>query len=207
MYKLLIFFSLFLVPIQSISLHQIYLPQEISIELGTKIIKISEADRKEILEKSEKADINYTTVGMQFETTHSIAKILVPQTYDTTALIEQCLIYYSFLGSEEKMQKETLLVYPFFAAIEKQAAVAVSYSGRGLFKIKIREWETVSMPPSPSVIEAEIFNMVLDQSFSGSQNFETIPDEVFEYVARKNDIDRSIVEEIYRKVLLWQKSQ
>jgi len=177
------------------------------VQLNSRIINITNTEREKLLNKVEKADINYTIVGMEFETTHSMAKILVPQTFDTTALMEQCLLYFIFLGSEESREKETLMVYPYFEPVESQASVIVTYSGGGRYKIMIKKWETIPMPKSPSSLEAELFNMVLDQSFSSSQNIESIPDEVFDKVARINNIETSVVKEIYQRVLLWQKSQ
>jgi hypothetical protein len=50
------------------------LPPSVTIQLNSRIINITNVEREKLLNKVEKADINYTVVGMEFETTHSMAK-------------------------------------------------------------------------------------------------------------------------------------
>lgn len=182
-------------------------PENLHISSNDSSLIFDKSIRESVLDKAEKMYINYTVVGIHYDSDRVISKILVPQTFTKYKVVEQGLLYFCLLNDEKNMRRELLKIYPFFVQFERKPFVTIKYRGNGKFKVNINNWETVALPAKPTVFEAEIYNQVLDKSFSAMQSFETIPAEIFEQVAKLNDLDISVIEEIYQKVLLWQKSQ
>lgn len=184
-----------------------YLPESLYFTVNDTSLHFDSDLRTRILEKAKNAKLNYSVVGIHFDTDRVYSKILVPQTFTRLQLVEQAVLYFSFIAQEENMKRERVLIYPFFVSPEQEPFVQVNYLGEGQFKVRFHSWETVPLPPRPTLFEAEIYNLILDKTFNLSQSFETIPEDVFEDVAEINHVDISVIKQIYEKVHLWQKSQ
>lgn len=162
---------------------------------------------KEILSKAENGKINYTICGMAFSNHMARTRVKIPQTFDQDNVIRQCVLYFYLLNNNEDRNREYLEVYPFFEPLTNRPYVIVRYQNDGILKINFREWDIIQVPSKPTSIEAEIYNQVIELSYHKISVFDTVDVKIFEKVAIKNDLNVSIVINIYKKVLLWQKSQ
>lgn len=186
----------------------IRIPENIHFITNDPELQFTQARRDTMFKHVLSGDIDYRIVGLHFDEDKVFTKIRLPQTLDRYAVIEQILIYYGLLRTEDDRKEETLLIYPFFIPVDKtHPAVQCKYNGRGEFVIDFNSWETVPVPDEPAFIEKKIYNDILEQTFTRSQKIDSIKDEVFESVANTYDLDPGQVETIYQKVLLWLKSR
>jgi len=140
------------------------------------------------------------------DTKKVFTKIRLPQTFSRLKIVECIILYYGMLSSEKERENEFLLIYPYFTAITDSPDVTCKYDSGGRFNIHFYNWETIPRPAEPSKEEKEIFNRVLDASFSVTSSMDKIPGEVFEQIADSSKIEMKKVIEIYRRVFLWQKT-
>ncbi len=186
----------------------IRIPENIHFITNDPELEFTQARKDSMFKHVLSGDIKYRIVGLHFDDDKVFTKIRLPQTLDRYAVIEQILIYYGLLKSEDDRKEETLLIYPFFVPVDKAyPAVQCKYNGRGEFIIDFKSWETVPIPDEPSFIEKKIYNDILEKTFTRSQRIDSIKDEVFESVAKTYDLDYEQIEAIYQKVLLWIKSR
>ncbi|MEJ2543047.1 MAG: hypothetical protein P8Y99_03175 [Calditrichaceae bacterium] len=160
----------------------------------------------DILQKVQKNKINYTISGVLFNGNIIETKIKIPQTFMRADVIKQIVLYYYLLDDDDR-KKEYIEIYPFFKPLKNRPWIVAKYQASGEINIWINQWNSIALPKKPSSFEAEIYNQVIDLSYKQSGLFDTVDVKILEQVAKKNDLHISIVEEIYQKVLLWQKSQ
>ena len=179
----------------------------LNISINDSVSYPDSAYTKEILIKANDSKINYTISAMAFRNHIAHTKVRIPQTLVRNDVIKQCVLYFYLLENEVDRKREYLEVYPFFMSLNSRPDVIVRYEGDGNLKIRFRKWENIPVPPKPTSVEAEIYNQVIDLSYNQKGVFETVDVKIFKIVADNNDLDVSVVNNIYRKVLLWQKSQ
>lgn len=184
---------------------QLHLPKNIRISTNdSSLSNIFLSDS--LIDKVMHRELSYSIVGSYFDGNEVFTKIRLPQTYSRFQIIEQIILYYNLFDSEQKRMLEHLLIYPLFVSLSEKPYISCFYKGGGKFDVYFHKWNTVPVPPEPSTIEKEIYNQILDRTFSQPQSMNSIPKEFFREVANKNQINVKMVIEIYQKVLLWQKS-
>ena len=183
------------------------LPENIQVQVNDSTLQVDATLRQQIKDKAAQGKLNYSIAGVHFDGDRISTRLLIPQTFSMMQVIEQVLLYYSFLTDERNRKREQVLIYPLFVDMEARPDIETQYKGGGKFTFKIKQWHTVAMPARPTIFEAEIYNQILDRSFNTEQAIETIPDEIFAAVARNHKTEIEVIRDIYQKVHLWQKSQ
>lgn len=181
--------------------------QNLQLAVNDSVYSPDSTFNDDIIQKVNNNKINYTISSVLFNEGITETKIKIPQTFTRDDVIKQCVLYYYLLDNENDRKKEYLEVYPFFVDLKSRPWILVKYKNTEVLNIWIHKWESIPSVKKPSSIEAEIYNQVIDLSYQQSGVFDSINVEVYEQIAKNNDLDKSVVQDIYKKVLLWQKSQ
>jgi len=181
--------------------------QNLTISVNDSLYSMDSSYVGEIIEMAEKSKINYTISGISYNDQGVCTRLKIPHTFTRDEVVKQCALYFYLLDNDNDRKREYLEIFPFFVPTNQRPWIKVRYFEPGALHIGINHWETIPIPAHPTHIEAEIYNQVIDLSFNQSGVFDTADIKIFKEVAKSNDLDISIVEEIYKKVLLWQKSQ
>lgn len=203
--QIIILFHICILPVFS-QTNDIFI-QNLNISINNSIIYADSSFTQKIIKKAEMQKFNYTISSMAYADDFAYTKVRIPQTFNRNEVVEQCALYYYLLQNEHDRKREHIEVYPFFEPLNNKPSVIVQYYGNGILKIRFRKWKNIPALEKPTTVEAEIYNQVIDLSFNQAEIFGTIDSNIFKKVAEKNDLDVIIVNDIYKKVLLWQKSQ
>jgi len=183
-----------------------YFLRNLNISLNDTVFFAGRVFKQHIRENAANNKINFTISGMHFENGNVTTKIRIPQTFTISQVIEQCALYYLMLA-EEKRHKEHIQIYPFFSPIVEKPYAAASYTQNGKLQVHFHRWDAVPVPAKPDAYEAEIYNQIMDLSFGQGELLGPVDSEIFKQVGMQNKISAEAAIEIYKKVLLWQKSQ
>lgn len=181
--------------------------KNLKISVNDSIFSVDNTYSNEITKKAKDDKINYTISGMAFDNHIALTRIKIPQTFDLDGVIQQCILYYYLLDNESDRKREYLEIYPYFESTKQKPWITVTYTDKGILNIRFLRWKTIPIPAYPSGVEAEIYNQVIDLSYNQSGVFDTVDVKIFQEIAENNDLDISVVQDIYKKVFLWQKSQ
>ncbi len=181
--------------------------KNLKISVNDSIFSVDSTYSNEIIKEANDDKINYTISGVVFNNHIALTRIKIPQTFDLNGVIQQCILYYYLLENESDRKREVLEIYPYFESTKQKPWITVTYKDSGILYVRFLRWKTIPVPAYPSAVEAEIYNQVIDLSYNQSGVFDTIDVKIFQEIAENNDLDISVVQHIYKKVFLWQKSQ
>ena len=175
--------------------------KNLKISVNDSFISVDSVYFSEILKKAKDDKINYTIFGMAFNNHMALTKIKIPQTFDLNGVIKQCILYYYLLDNESDRKREYIEIYPYFESTKQKPWITVTYKDSSVLSLRFFRWETIPVPAHPSAVEAEIYNQVIDLSYNKSGVFDTVDVKIFQEIAENNDLDISVVKDIYKKVL------
>ena len=181
--------------------------QNLNITVNDSIIHLDSAFTNQIQKKLKIQKFNYTISGISYVPDAAYTIVRIPQTFNRNQVIGQCILYYYSLSDEKARMREQLQVYPFFEPIGPNPNITSRYNGYGRLKITIRKWNTIPFPERPSKFEADIYNQIMDLIFDQAQIFGPPDRDIFEKIGKLKGMETDTVIDIYKRVLLWQKSQ
>ena len=148
--------------------------------------------------------IYYKIVGVSRKNYTVTTLLQIPQILSLKEVYEQIVLYYKLLPDEESRVEENLIILPYFESTDRDPALKCQYLSGGKFIIGFKHWNQVPVPEQPIVEHRDIFNQLLQISFNEVHSFGDISEDVFEKVAKKNNLPVEQVKEIYQKTILWQ---
>jgi hypothetical protein len=186
---------------------EIKLPLQIHLMINDSEIDITSDWVDSLVSEALSAKIKYQIVGASYIDKSITTQIQLPQFLSLNEVLRQIVIYYSLITEENDRQKEKLLIYPYFTAKESTPSLECRYVAGGEFNISVFKWDQVSIPDQPNVEQLEIFNKILQVSFSETSSFGGIPEESLEKFANRNNMSVEQVRQIYQNTILWQLSR
>ena len=186
---------------------EIQLPSEIYVKVNEKDFIPTETWNDSLIDEANNAYIRYEIVTTYRNLSAVTTRIRIPQFYTLPEMIRQIILYYYLLSSEEERKNETVFIYPFFKDIQDQPLLICTYKPKSSINITMSEWHTVPVPPQPSPEYKYLYNQLIEADFKELRSRDKIPDEIFEKVARENEIGVEQLYKVYQSVKLWQLSQ
>jgi len=196
-----------LLPIVLIAQPDIKLPLQIHLMINDSEIDITSGWVDSLVSEALSAKIRYQIVGASYIDKSITTQIQLPQFLSLNEVMRQIVIYYSLIPEENDRQKEKLLIYPYFTEKKSTPSLECRYVAVGEFDISVFKWEQVPIPDQPDVEQLEIFNKILQVSFSETSSFGGIPEESLEKFAKRNNMSVEQVRQIYQNTILWQLSR
>jgi hypothetical protein len=194
------------IPIYLLAQIEIDLPSEVMIHINDTTMNLTAGWVDSLLAEAEHGKIRYNIVQAYGNGQQVNTSLKLPQILSLTEITRQIVFYYSLLNSEMEREKESLAIYPYFSSIQQRAFISCSYRSAGNYYFRVRNWQTVSIPPPPKPEDKYIFNQILNETFGKIQHFGSIPDEIFSTIALRNRLSVHEVRTIYEKTILWQLS-
>lgn len=194
------------IPIYLIAQIEIDLPSEVMIHINDTTMELSVGWIDSLVVEAEQGKIRYKIVHAEGDGHQVFTSLKLPQILSLNEIVRQIIFYYSLLSSDMEREKETLAIYPYFNSIQQRAYINCTYRTGGNYFLKVRNWHTVSIPPTPKPEDKFIFNQILNETFGNIQHFGTIPDEIFSKIALRNQLTAQEVRTIYENTILWQLS-
>jgi hypothetical protein len=185
---------------------KIDLPSELMIHVNDTTMEISVGWIDSLVAEAEEGKIRYKIVQAYGDGREVITSLKIPQILSLKEIARQIVFYYSLMNSDYEREKETVAIYPYFKSIQQRAYITCTYRAGGNYYITVRNWKTVSIPPTPKPEDRYIFNQILKETFDDIQHFGSIPDEIFSKIALRNQLSAQEVKTIYEKTILWQLS-
>lgn len=186
---------------------QVNLPREINIYINDSLFTPSVEWNDSLINEAQLSKIRYKIAGFRRDNKLVFTKIKLPQIFKLPQVVRQVVLYYSLLNDEEDREKEEILVYPYFSSINVKDAITCNYRRYGKYYFKVRTWQTIPTPSTPTPEEKEIFNRIMETSFQQVNKFGDIDEEIFQQVAAQNRLSTERVKSIYQNIILWQLSQ
>ena len=201
-----VIYFLIVIPIFLLAQIEIDLPSEVMIQINDTTMDLTEGWMDSLLAEAEQSKIRYKIVQAYGNGQQVFTSLKLPQILSLNEIARQIVFYYSLLTSDKERKSESLAIYPYFNSIQQPAYISCSYRSRGNYMLTVRNWQTVSIPPSPKPEDKFIFNQILNETFGKIQHFGSIPDEIFSKIALRNRLSAKEVRTIYENTILWQLS-
>jgi hypothetical protein len=183
---------------------QIELPIEIKLKINESEVPVSSGWMDSLLEDASAGRIYYKIVGAIRSENYVFTHVQIPQILNIGEVLRQIVIYYALLPSEKVRVKEILNIFPYFKSTEGKPAFNIRYISEGEFHIEFDKWESVPIPDQPLPEEKDIYNQIIQSSFSDLQSLGDVPDKVLEEIATKYDLSVERIRTIYQNTILWQ---
>ena len=199
--------SQFLLPLVLIAQPEIKLPSQFHLMINDSEVNLSSGWVDSLVTEAFSAEIRYQIVGASYIDKSITTQIQLPQFLPLSDVLRQIVIYYSLIKEENDRQKEKLLIYPYFTEKDSSPSLECRYDAGGEFDIRVFKWDRVPIPNQPDIGQLEIFNKILQDTFSETSSFSGIPDQSLEKFAKRNNIPVEQVRQIYQNTILWQLSR
>jgi hypothetical protein len=200
--SLFIFIFIFAQPLYSQL--QIELPIEIKLKINDSEVPVSSDWRDSLHADASAGKIYYKIVGATRSENYVLTQVQIPQILNVSEVLRQIVIYYALLPSENIRVKEILNIFPYFKPTKDNPAFKIRYISEGEFHIEFDKWETIPLPDQPLPEEKDIYNQIIQSSFSDLQSLGDVPDRVLEKIAIKYNLSVERIKTIYQNTILWQ---
>ena len=186
---------------------EVKLPSRINVTINNSEFEPSETWNDSLIEEAARGHIRYEIVSTYRNLSNVTTRIRIPQFYTLPEVMRQIIIYYCLLNDESDRQNEILLIYPFFMDIHQRPLIICTYEKENQFNLTISEWQTVPIPQPPIPEHKFLYNQLIEADLTELTSRDTIPDEIYEQVADKNNVSVDQLQRIYQSVKLWQLAQ
>jgi len=202
-YYLIITAALFITCRAQISVE---LPSSLSVIVNDAPYLVSEGWMDSLIAEAALGKFSFVIVGASSTPRAINTSIQVAQILPLPAVYRQAILYFAMLDSEADREKEKVNIYPYFHDIDGAPFLTVTYEAEGHYTIKLNHWLRLPVPPPPDFAEREVFNQVLQTSFSGVERFSSLSKEIFKKIAHRNNMSVEKVRSVYQNTILWQQA-
>jgi len=185
----------------------VHLPDSVSLTVNERPFPVSENWTDSLMTEAALGKFCFVIVGARSSPDEVKTNIQIPQVFPLSAVYRQIILYYAMLEEEDSRKKERLNIYPYFSKLNQAPFLTAGYNTPGRYTVVLKKWPQEAVPRPPNLIEREIFNQILQTSFSGVEIFSSLSDEIFDKIAGHYNVTAEEIRSLYRNTLLWQQYQ